>query len=184
MRNFLQGFAYQSRHAINGAVPSEFGSLSLGYSYSDKTIKVYLTKRIGQKGVIDLNVSTFIEMWRKAIAKTEFTPELVTFFQNVSNELMPGFEFGIGSFNWFLRPHIQNTKIGFALIGTYAVSVLADIMKLGALRDNWCDLHPGIGNFAVKRIAFTVPNIGDILSSLFISVGTSTRCVVMVMLTS
>eukprot|EP01084_Bolivina_argentea_P052091 95718_1 len=179
MQKFLQGFGYQSRHAISGAIPPQLGSMSLGYSYSDRTLKVYITKRIGQAGVVDVNVSNFIEMWRYAIVNRVFTPELVNFFQNVTNELMPGYEYDIGAFNWFIRPHIQNTKIGFAIIGTYTISILADVIKMKELSDNWCESHPTIGNFGVRRATYTVPNIGDIITTLFISIGSTTRCTVM-----
>ena len=78
----------EARYELVNSLPMDLGSISLGYSNGEP--KIYLTKMVGQEGCLDYNIASFISTWKQAIVKREFTPELSSLFQGLTNEFMPG----------------------------------------------------------------------------------------------
>lgn len=99
----------EARYEVVPSLPLNLGSISLGYSNGEP--KVYVTKMVGSEGCIDWNISKLLSTCKQACVNREFTPELSSMFQGVTNELMPGFACDMATFHWFLRPHAQDTKV-------------------------------------------------------------------------
>lgn len=78
----------EARCGLLNSLPMDLGSISLGYSNGEP--KIYLTKMVGQEGCLDYNIASFLSTWKQAITKREFTPELSSLFQGLTNEFMPG----------------------------------------------------------------------------------------------
>ena len=137
---------------------------------------------IGQEGCIDWSLGSFLTTWKNAIMKREFTPELTSLFQSITNEMMPGFSFDIGTFHWFLRPHAQNTKIGFALFGSRSFNPLASdatsLKNLQFLSQNIGELAP-LSSFVFRRVSHTL-EIGEVLADIFIMVSSTSTIFVQV----
>jgi len=166
----------ESRYALVKSLPGDLGSLSLGYSNGEP--KIYLTKLVGSEGCIDWNLASFLSTWKQAITERKFTPELASLFQGVTNELMPGFAFDIATFHWFLRPHAQNTKVGFALFGSRSFNVLTQndpnsLQNLQFLSENIHDLLPS-SSFVFRRWA-TDAAVGEVSADIFVMVSSTSN---------
>eukprot|EP01083_Nonionella_stella_P046447 124388_1 len=165
----------EARYTVVPSLPLDLGCLSLGWS--EGSPKIYLTKMVGQEGCIDWGLQSFVSTWKNAIVNRQFTPELTSLFQGVTNELMPGFAFDMASFHWFLRPHAQNTKIGFVLFADYSLTALAtdpnSLQNLQCLSQNLGELVPA-SSFLFRRVTHNVA-IGEIHADIFIMISSTSN---------
>jgi len=166
----------EARYGLIDSLPCDLGSLSIGYSHGEP--KIYYTKLVGQEGCIDWNIASFVSMWKTAIQQRQFTPELRSLFQDVSNELMPGFAFDMGTFHWFLRPHAQDAKLGFAIFGSRSFNLLSkndeqSLKNLQFLSQNLKEFAP-LSSFAFRRWNNSL-SIGNVVVDVFAMVGTTSN---------
>merc|ERR1712087_827449 len=108
---------------------------------------------------------------------------LTSLFQTVTNEMMPGFAFDIGSFHWFLRPHAQQTKIGFALFGSRSFNILASdgadsLSNLQFFASNLGEMVP-LSSFVFRRWSHDA-HLGDIEADIFVMVSSTSSVFVQV----
>ena len=91
---------------------------------------------------------------------------------------MPGFASDIATFHWFLRPHAQDTKIGFALFGSRSFNILTkndpnSLQNLQFFSQNLSSMLP-LSSFVFRRVTSNL-EIGDILADVFIMVSSSSN---------
>lgn len=89
-----------------------------------------------------------------------------------------GFAYDVGTFHWFLRPHAENTKIGFALFGSRSFNILTkndpnSLQNLQFFSANLGELLP-LSSFVFRRHTQNL-DIGDIVADVFIMVSSTSN---------
>ena len=89
-----------------------------------------------------------------------------------------GFAYDAATFHWFLRPHAENTKIGFALFGSRSFNILTkndpnSLKNMQFFSQNLGQLLP-LSSFCFRRHTENL-EIGDIVADVFIMISSTSN---------